>query len=549
MKTRTILFLLLTISLNIFSQDIERKRPKEWEGLVYGGRFMDRFAPIPTIGKLKSDVWGTKEVTPRYVDNGIEHKDWSYWGGNIKKDEKGIYHQYVCRWREDSEKGHMAWPQSEVAHVTSKNLLGPYTYVETIGKGHNPEIYQISEKRFVLYVNHGYYISSSLNGPWEYDKFTYDQRNRAVFDHITNNTFAQREDGSYIMIGRGGEVCLSQSGLPPFLQVNEKTVYPPYDGRYEDPVIWRTNIQYHLIVNDWLGRIAYYLRSKDGIHWKTEAGEAYQPGITVYEDKTEEDWYKYERIKMFQDKYGRAIQANFAVADTIKRQDKGSDNHSSKNIGIPLIKGKLLTVLNTEKINPSTEFIEVKIEAEEGFNPHKDISKKSLRFGASEEVNYGRGAKIYKTKKSGKDLILIFKGKGNGFTDSNFAGKLLGKTKKGKLLFGYSKLPGISYIEQSLSTRLPILSLNAKQLKTEIEVQNFGQIISMSSTIKISYLKDGKWIEFIKGKIPALKSFEKKILTFYGRKFENRETPVKIKVTIEQKNQIDTLLEATIVIR
>jgi len=44
-----------------------------------------------------------------------------------------------------------------------------------------------------------------------------------------------------------------------------------------------------MIVNDWYGRIAYYLRSKDGIHWKVDPGEAYLPGIAKYEEGTEED--------------------------------------------------------------------------------------------------------------------------------------------------------------------------------------------------------------------------------------------------------------------
>jgi hypothetical protein len=34
-----------------------------------------------------------------------------------------------------------------------------------------------------------------------------------------------------------------------------------------------------MIVNDWLGRIAYYLRSKDGIHWVVDPGEAYTPEL------------------------------------------------------------------------------------------------------------------------------------------------------------------------------------------------------------------------------------------------------------------------------
>ena len=53
------------------------------------------------------------------------------------------------------------------------------------------------------------------------------------------------------------------------MQLTDKRVYPDVEGRFEDPVVWRDELQYHLIVNDWLGRIAFYQRSKDGVHWVT----------------------------------------------------------------------------------------------------------------------------------------------------------------------------------------------------------------------------------------------------------------------------------------
>lgn len=549
MKLSVLSFLMFFISTNLVAQDVERTKPKEWNNLVEGSRFIDRFLPIPTIGKKVSNTWGAKKVIPRYVANGIEDKDWSYWGGNILKDEQGKYHQFVCRWRENSEKGHMEWPRSEVTHVVSDYLIGPYTYVETIGKGHNPEIYKIKDGRYVIYVNGGYYLSKSLNGPWDYLKFEYDQREKPILDHLTNNTFAQREDGSYLMVSRGGEVWFSESGLPPFYMVTDKSNYPPYDGRYEDPVIWRTNVQYHMIVNDWLGRIAYYQRSKDGIHWKLDEGEAYLPGIARYEDKTIEDWYKFERMKVFQDKYGRAIQANFAVADTIKKQDKGSDNHSSKNIGIPLTVGKLITILNQNKIDGSTKTIQLKISAEKGFNPHNDINIKSLRFGASEVVNYGGGSKVINKEKLGNDLMLTFDGEGNGIKDENFAGKLLGKKRNGKLLFGFARLPEVNYLEQALSSKYPVLELNGRTLKVKLEVENFGQVSSIQTPVQIEYQKEGEWIMLVADQIPVLKPFEKTILILFSKKFKEIGQVTNMRVIINQKGQKASILEGQVVVR
>lgn len=431
---------LIIISSYVYGQAEERERPAEWDNLVPGGRFMDRFLLIERIGQLTYDTWGADNVIPRYADNGIEDSEYSYWGGNIIKGEDGKYHLFVCRWREDSPKGHMEWANSNVVHAVSQNSFGPFKVLDSIGKGHNPEAFRIDDGHFVIYVIDGYYIADNLNGSWTYNKFEFNERDRKIIEGLSNLSFAQREDGSYIMVCRGGGIWFSKNGISTYNQVTDKRVYPDVDGRFEDPVIWRDNVQYNMIVNDWLGRIAYYLRSKDGIHWKVDPGEAYMPGITKYEDGICEEWFKYERIKILQDEYGRAIQANFAVIDTLKYEDKPNDSHSSKNIGIPLNKGILMEILDQAKIDSDTKSIHVKIKAEAGFDPQTDIDIRSLRFGASEEVNFGRGSKVIETKISGEDLIVTFEGNGNGITDNNFAAKLIGKTQDGKLLFGYTSV-------------------------------------------------------------------------------------------------------------
>lgn len=443
-----LLGVMFLISHSSFSQITERERPAEWKQLVKGARFMDRFLPMKG-NVLSSDTWGADCVLPRYVDNGIEDGIWSYWGGNIRKGEDGKYHLFVCGWLECSRKGHMEWPNSYVFHTVSDNLTGPFKPVRIIGKGHNPEMFRAKDGRYVVYVIDGRYVSDDLNGKWEYGKFDFNARDRRIIEGLSNLSFAQREDSSYVMVCRGGGIWVSRDGLSEYNQLTDKRVYPDVDGRFEDPVIWRDHIQYHLIVNDWLGRIAFYLRSKDGVNWVVDPGEAYMPGVAVHADGQVEDWFKYERLKVYQDKYGRAIQANFAVIDTLKNEDKPFDHHSSKNISIPLNPGLLLTILDEKPITSGTKTIRVKIQAEEGFNPQKDIDVNSLRFGASEEVNYGRGCQVLTTENAGKDLIVTFNGKGNGITKDEFAPKLIGKYKDGRMLYGYARLPYIDYIEPS----------------------------------------------------------------------------------------------------
>ena len=511
-----LLGVMFLISHSSFSQITERERPAEWKQLVKGARFMDRFLPMKG-NVLSSDTWGADCVLPRYVDNGIEDGIWSYWGGNIRKGEDGKYHLFVCGWLECSPKGHMEWPNSYVFHTVSDNLTGPFKPVRIIGKGHNPEMFRAKDGRYVVYVIDGRYVSDDLNGKWEYGKFDFNARDRRIIEGLSNLSFAQREDSSYVMVCRGGGIWVSKDGLSEYNQLTDKRVYPDVDGRFEDPVIWRDHIQYHLIVNDWLGRIAFYLRSKDGVNWVVDPGEAYMPGVAVHADGQVEDWFKYERLKVYQDKYGRAIQANFAVIDTLKNEDKPFDHHSSKNISIPLNPGLLLTILDEKPITSGTKTIRVKIQAEEGFNPQTDIDVNSLRFGASEEVNYGRGCQVLTTENAGKDLIVTFNGKGNGITKDEFAPKLIGKYKDGRMLYGYARLPYIDYIEPILSARAPVFTKSGKGLECIVEVQNFGQVESKKALVEVGYKKEGKTIKVASGMVPALKPYEKTDLLFSAK--------------------------------
>ena len=493
MRSYVLIWILLTsclFALDANAQIVARERPDEWNKLVYGGRFMDLFLPIPVQGELTSETWGADNVKPRYIDNGIEDNEWSYWGGNAVLGTDGKYHLYVCRWREDSPRGHAEWGNSIVVHAVADISTGPYKVKDTVGPGHNPEVFQLKDGRYVIYVINGYYIADSVDGPWQRKKFEFNPRDRRIIEGLSNLSFARREDGSYLMVCRGGGIWFSETGISPYNQVTDKRVYPPVVGNFEDPVVWRTPIQYHMIVNDWRGRIAYYLRSKDGINWKVEPGEAYMPGIAKYEDGTIVDWFKYERIKVLQDKHGRAMQADFAVIDVLKDQDRGSDIHSSKHICIPLTVGRLLTILDKEQITADTKTIRVKIEAEEDFNPHTDIDMDSLRFGASEEVNFGRGCKVVKTERSGIDLIVTFDGAGNGITNNNFAAKLLGRTSRGKLLFGYARLPWLNYLEPALSARMPKIVQKEDGFDIAVEVQLFGQVSSTPADIKIVYITE-----------------------------------------------------------
>lgn len=496
-----------------FAQIIERKRPTEWKNLVKGGQFIDLF--LPMTGKvLTTDTWGAACVKPRYIDNGLEDHVLSYWGGNIVKDEKGVYHLYVCAWAENAELGHWAWPYSSVYHATATNSVGPYTVQDSIGTGHNPEIFRSKDGSYVIYAivgkNVKNFVSDNLNGPWTEGSFEFDPRDRKIIEGKSNMTFASREDGSVLMVCRGGGVWISKDGLSTYNQISDKRVYPDVEGRFEDPVIWKDKIQYHLVVNDWYGRIAFYLRSKDGVKWVVDAGEAYAPGIAVHANGHKEDWFKYERMKVLQDEHGRVSQVNFAVIDTLKHQDFALDTHSSKNISIPFNKGVLIELQNKKMITAKTKEIAVKILAEEGFNPQTDIDINSLRFGAPTEVNFGRGSTVLRTENVGNDLLVTFAGEGNGITPDEFAPKLLGTYKNGMPLYAYTRVPWIDYVEPILSARAVKMNENT----ASVVVENFGQVAASKVLVNfVAQTQSGEQVNIGKRKIRNIAAYGSQTLS------------------------------------
>lgn len=496
-----------------FGQVVARSRPAEWDGLVYGGQFKDLFEPMPVRQTLTSHTWGGENVTPRDVSNGIEDPDWAYWCGDPYRDENGLSHLYTARWPESHKNGHMGYFDSRVVHAVAEDPLGPYRVVGDVGWGHNPDLYQSRPGEYVIYCTRSaFYRSKSLFGPWKPDAYNFDNRERYYFPRYVNFSPISRDDGSMIAVSRHGYMWVSRDGLRDWYEVSEESVYPKVDGNFEDPVMWKDDVQYHIIVNDWKGRIAYYLRSLDGFRWVAEPGEAYGPGISRYEDGTVNDWYKYERLRFLQDEHGRPTHAHFAVIDCDKHSDKANDNHNSKMIIMPMTVARLLEIQNADSVSTGTNDIRVKIKAEDDFDPHTDIDLASLRFGASSEVNYGRGAQLLKTEKAGKDLMLVFAGRDCGFSAENFACKLMGRSKGDKLLFGWARLPGKEHLVAHLSALSPTFEYTDRGMDAFVEVKNFGEVFSDPSVAKIIVRENGKEVEIGTQQIRPLDPFEKTVI-------------------------------------
>lgn len=449
-------------------------------GMAYGGAFIDRILPMPVDGPLRSDVWGGDNVKPRNADNGLEDPDWSYWCMSVFHNN-GKEHMFAVRWPEDSPKGHGTWPRSSVVHAVADQATGPFKVTQEIGPGHNVMCYQAKDGTYVLYVINGAYTSRSLDGPWEKFDLRYDTRGTAPVS-MTNHTFAKRDDGSYLMVSRGGHIWISDDGLKPFQKITTESLYPPVKGRYEDPVVWRDEVQYHLIVNDWFGRTAYYLRSKDGVSWVWDQGKAYDINVATHPDGTRERWYKFERPNIRQDDTGRATHIYFAVIDSRKDLDKGNDEHSSKIIALPLAPQRRLQFLTTPPPAGTPGDLKITLRAEPGFDPQTDVDVASLSFGAPSAVDFGKGVSATRAENSGSDLTITFTGD-FALKPSDYCAKLLGKTKTGGLLFSYVLLPGHTTPTATLSPRQPVFT---SPDTLGLTVENFGLAASDPASLQIT---------------------------------------------------------------
>jgi hypothetical protein len=255
--------------------------------------FIDYFQPMPIVGSLTTNSWGTATVGPRDPKNGLEDptmKQWDYWDGKIIKGSDGKYHMFASRWQQAC--GHNGWFESKAVHAVSDNLFGPYVdkglcWPDSAGgKGHNVTALQLADGRYAIVISETrpgtVYVSKSLDGPWqELGKITVAGDPKW---HASNEIILLRPDGKYEMFGRPGVPMISTNGvLGPYV-AQDPSIYPHVAGmpqhelaHLEDPVLWFSGGLYHVVVNNWSDRRAYHLTSKNGIDDWTYRGVAYDP--------------------------------------------------------------------------------------------------------------------------------------------------------------------------------------------------------------------------------------------------------------------------------
>jgi hypothetical protein len=310
---------------------------------------IDYFRPIPIHDRLTTNAWGAPNVLPRDPQNGLEDptiKQWCYWDGQIIKGPDGKFNMFASRW--DQAKGHNGWWSSCAVHAVSDSPTGPYLDKGLCwpdnqgGKGHNVTALVLPDGRFAVVVsetrNGDVFVSKSLDGPWEQlGSITVAGQPKW---HASNVSLMLRPDGGFEIVARSGEILISTNGVLGPYQLQGPSIYPSMSGlpkyNLEDPVIWFSGGLYHIVVNCWSDRKAFYLTSPDGItHW-TNRGLAYDPDTDFirYTDGTVNHWNKIERPGVLLEN-GHVAYFTFAVLDVPKDQELPNDNHGSKVIVVP----------------------------------------------------------------------------------------------------------------------------------------------------------------------------------------------------------------------
>jgi hypothetical protein len=274
--------------------------------------------------------------------------------------------------------------------VGGKSALGPYTdkgfaysnssFGSDPHHGHNTQVVTLLNGTYAMIVSEvvpfTIFTASSLDGPWTPcsgspgSGLSVPSGFGGNTNYASNVSLVVRPDGNFEITQRHGLLALSTTGIcGPYRAQQPTNTYPSneaipsqfsasiYPNRQkhsdpmapstvestysvaEDPVIWFSGGQYHVLYDYPGDRVGYHLTSTDGIHNWTDQGLAYDPRyatqIFSYTDGTVDHWFKMERPSVLVEN-GLITHVTFAVADVNKdNQIPAGSNHGSKVIVVP----------------------------------------------------------------------------------------------------------------------------------------------------------------------------------------------------------------------
>jgi hypothetical protein len=333
-------------------------------------------------------------VVPRDTCNGIESSTnppgYYYWDGTVILAPDGTFHMFADRWV-GSQGFNPGWQGSDPIHaVGGKSALGPYTdkgfaysdssFGSDPHHGHNSQVVALLNGTYAMVVSEvvpfTIFTASSLDGPWTAcsgspgSGLSVPSAFGGNTNYASNVSLVVRPDGNFEITQRHGLIALSTSGIcGPYKAQQPTNTYPSNEAipsQYsasifpnktkhsdpmgpstvestyslaEDPVIWFSGGQYHVLYDYPDDRVGYHLTSTDGIHNWTDQGLAYDPRyaqqIFSYTDGTVDHWYKMERPNVVLEN-GIITHVTFAVSDVDKNnQISAGTNHGSKVIVVP----------------------------------------------------------------------------------------------------------------------------------------------------------------------------------------------------------------------
>jgi hypothetical protein len=135
-------------------------------------------------------------------------------------------------------------------------------------------------------------------------------------------------------------------------------------------------------------------------------------------------------------------------------------------------------------------------------------------------------------------VIITFENNEHGLTANEFAPKLIGKTKSGKLQYGYTRVPWITYKEGILSARKPILKVEGDKQEMLIQVDNFGEVKSKDAVLELYIGKGDAYNLLSKERLSALLPYASTKVTIPGNSSLKKGQKYAMKIVIKE-NEIE----------
>lgn len=261
------------------------------------------------------------KIKPADKSKFVRDNNYFNWCNSVIKDDEGNYHLFYARWPKNLS--FYAWlTHSEIAHATSKNMTGPYTYVETVLKArkgywdsvtaHNVQVNKFGDKYYMYYTStntgkekllskdleeiaktgysHKYWnllrsnqragvaVSSSLNGPWKRFDTPFIEPQYPIETVAVNPSVCHGKDGNFYLIIKGDDASSDKKRVIQAVGVSDNPLgnfkfedKPAFsDIPTEDVCVWydKKRERFYAVFHAHGGNFIGMITSVDGRNWE-----------------------------------------------------------------------------------------------------------------------------------------------------------------------------------------------------------------------------------------------------------------------------------------